>query len=190
MMNEAMSLRELRANFLRTSTLSMPLAGLIAWTALGIAAAFLAAPLIGTLALYIMALILPLAFILDRLRGRNLFSEGSDNPLLALFLSSIAGIGVTVPVVIIGARGANDPIIVVLGMAILAGVIWIPYGWAAGDPVGVRHAIARALGSYAAFAFAPAAYRASAICAVVALCYLYSLVFMKRPSSVTPAAIA
>jgi hypothetical protein len=67
-------------------------------------------------------------------------------------------------------------------MAILAGVIWIPYGWAAGDPVGLRHAVVRAVGCYVAYALAPMAYRATAICAVVAIAYVYSLVQMKRPA--------
>lgn len=183
MANDTQSLRELRADFLRTSTASMPMAGLIAWSALGLTALLVSARLSGTFALYIMALILPLAFVLERLRGRVLFSGGADNPLVQLFLASIAGIGVTVPVVIIGARAAHEPTLIVLGMAILAGVIWIPYGWAADDPVGLRHALARAVGCYAAFVLAPAPYRITAICGVVALAYLYSLARMKRHSA-------
>lgn len=180
--DESLPLRDLRADFLRSSTQSMPLAGLIVWTALGIAAPFLAPKVVGMLALYVMAMIMPLAFLLDRLRGRNLFSK-STNPLLQLFLMSVAGIGLTVPVVVIGANLAHEPVLILLGMAILAGVIWIPYGWAAGDVVGLRHAIVRAVGSYAAFVLAPDEYRATAICAVVAVAYCYSLVFMKKPES-------
>lgn len=187
MIDDNASLRDLRADFLATSTLSMPLAGLIAWALLGVAALQLPAPLTATLALYIMGAILPLAFVLDRLRGRTPFTGGTANPLTRLFLTSIAGIAVTVPVIIYGARAAHDPAIVVLGMAILAGVIWIPYGWAAGDPVGLRHAIGRAVACYAAFALAPADLRASAICAAVVLAYGYSLAFMRRPG-VVPAA--
>ena len=183
MIDETATLRDLRVHFLATSTQSMPLAGLIAWSLLGVAALRLSPDLVGTLALYIMAIILPLAFILDRIRGRNLFGGGNQNPLIRLFLTSIAGIAVMVPIAIIGARGAGDPVIVVLGMAILAGVIWIPYGWAAGDPVGLKHAIARALGCYAAYALAPPPYRASAICAVVVVAYVYSLIFMRRPDA-------
>lgn len=183
-MDETTTLRDLRAHFLATSTQSMPLAGLIAWSALGVAALRLPSATVATAALYIMALILPLAFLLDRTRGRNLFAGGNENPLIRLFLTSVGGIAVTVPLVLIGAEAANDPDIVVLGMAILAGVIWIPYGWAAGDPVGLRHAIGRALGCYGAFAFAPSPYRATAICAVVALAYIYSLASMRRPDTV------
>lgn len=184
MFDDSASLRELRAHFLATSTASMPIAGLITWAGLGVAALFLPARTTGTLALYIMALIMPLAIGIDRLRGRNFFAAGTANPLQKLFLTSIAGIAVTVPLVVIGAQAARDPTLVVLGMAILAGVIWIPYGWAADDPVGLRHATARAIGCYLAYAFAPAPYRATAVCAVVVLAYLYSLTSMRRPGTV------
>jgi|APMI01.1.fsa_nt_gi hypothetical protein len=181
--SDTTSLRELRADFLRTSTQSMPLAGLIVWCGLGIAAQLLPPRVIGMLALYVMAMILPLAFVLERLRGRMLFAGGNSNPLVQLFLMSIVGVGLTVPIVVIGANLAHEPTLVLLGMAILAGVIWIPYGFAAGDPVGLQHAIARALASYVAFMVVPVPYRASAICAVVALAYVYSLARMKRPAS-------
>lgn len=184
MIDEAVSLRDLRTHFLANSTQAMPLAGAITWALLGLAALRLPDHTTGTLALYILAAILPLAFVIDRLRGRRLFAGGNANPLVRLFLASITGIAITIPVVIVGARGTEDPIIVVLGMAILAGVIWIPYGWAAGDPTGLRHAIARALASYAAFFLAPSQYRATAICAVVVLAYIYSLCFMRKPDSV------
>lgn len=53
-----------------------------------------------------MAMILPLPFVFECLRGRALFVGGAANPSVRLFLASIAGIGVTVPLVIIGARAA------------------------------------------------------------------------------------
>ena len=171
-------LDELHAAFRTSSTRSMPIAGAICWAALGLLA-LRATPLVtGTLALYIMMGILPIAVLLDKRRGRNLFAD-DGNPLTRLFLMSIAGIAVTIPIVLIGAKASGDPIIVVLGMAILAGVIWIPYGWAADDKAGLIHAIIRALGSYAAFAWVDDPYRASAICFWVVVCYLYTLTFMR-----------
>lgn len=177
-MNEAKSLAELHADFRAGSTTSVPIAGMICWGTIGIAAPFLTPRVVGTLALYIMAGILPLAIALDRLRGRNFFAA-SSNPLDRLFMRSIVSIGVMVPLVLMAARTANDPDLVVLGMAILAGVIWIPWGWAADDNVGLTHVVARSLGCYAAYSLAPSAYRASAICAVVVVSYIYTLTFMK-----------
>lgn len=174
------SLNDLRCEFLVGSTVSMPLAGLIVWTAIGLGALFLPLRLVGWLSVYAMAAILPLAFLLDRLRGRALFQR-DDNPVTGLFMVSIVGIGLMFPLIIAAANAAGDPNLLVLGVAILAGVIWIPWGWGADDPVGLRHAIARSIGCYLAFWFAPAPYKATAICGVVALAYLYSLTAMRRP---------
>lgn len=178
-MDSSKSLAELHADFRAGSTTSMPIAGMICWGVLGAAAPFLTERLVATAALYIMAGILPLALLLDKLQGRNLFAS-NGNPLEQMFLRSIAGVAVTIPILVIAANAAGRSELIVLGMAILAGVVWIPYGWAADDPVGLRHAIVRALGCYAAFALAPAAYRATAICAVVVASYLFTLRFMRK----------
>ncbi len=179
-MSDQATLADHRAHFLATSTVSMPLAGLIVWSAIGIVALFVAPAIVGWMAIYAMAAILPLAFLLDKARGRALFVK-DDNPVSPLFFHSIIGIGLMFPLVIAAGAAASDPNIVVLGVAILAGVIWIQYGWGADDPVGLRHAIVRAAGCYLAFWFVPDPYKATAICCVVALCYVYSLVAMKKP---------
>lgn len=179
-MSDTRTLAALRESFLATSTVSMPLAGLIVWSALGVAALYVDPSLVGWLAVYVMAAILPLAFAIDKLRGRNPFVK-DDNPVTRLFFHSIVGIGLMFPLVIGAADVAGDPNILLLGVAVLAGIIWIPYGWGADDPVGLRHAILRAVGCYLAYWFAPEFYKASAICAVVALSYIYSLVAMRKP---------
>jgi hypothetical protein len=175
------SLTELRERFLATSTISMPLAGLIVWSAIGVAALFVPKALVGWMAVYAMAVILPLAFTIEKLRGRNPFVK-DDNPVSTLFFQSIVGIGLMFPLVIGAADAAGDPNIMVLGVAILAGIIWIPYGWGANDPVGLRHAIVRAVGCYLAFWFSPDELKATFICAVVALSYMYSLGAMRKPA--------
>lgn len=175
------SLEDLRERFLANSTISMPLAGLIVWSGLGVAALFVPKTLVGWMAVYVMAAILPLAFAIDKLRGRNPFVK-DDNPVFQLFFQSITGIGLMFPLVIGAAVAAGDPNIMVLGVAILAGVIWIPYGWGANDPVGLRHAISRAVGCYIAYWFSPVDIKAAVICAVVALAYVYSLMAMRKPA--------
>ena len=174
------ALAELRERFLATSTISMPLAGLIVWSALSVAALFVPKAQVGWMAVYAMAAILPLAFAIEKLRGRNPFVK-DDNPVSTLFFQSIIGIGLMFPLVIEAALAAGNPDIMVLGVAILAGMIWIPYGWGADDPVGLRHAIGRAVGCYLAYWLSPDALRPTAICAVVALSYIYSLAAMRKP---------
>jgi hypothetical protein len=171
------SLDELRADFRASSTNAMPIAGMITWAALGIGALVLPERTIASASLYIMIAIMPLAFLIDRLRGRNLFS-GGDNPLVQLFLRGIIMVALTIPLAVIGAKG-GQPLLVLLGMAILAGVVWIPFGWAADDPSGTMHAVGRGIGCYLAYGLCPAPWTASAICAVVMVAYLYSLAVMR-----------
>ncbi|SOB79688.1 hypothetical protein SAMN06297144_0680 [Sphingomonas guangdongensis] len=180
-------LATLQTEFRAGSTASMPIAGAIVWAALGAAALVLDDGTVGTLALYIMAAIMPLAILLDRVQGRNLFAGGADNPLTVLFLTSVTGIALMVPIGVIAAQATGSGVLMVLTMAILAGVIWIPYGWAADDPAGLRHAVGRALGAYAAYALVPAPYTASGICAVVVAAYGYSLVAMRPVGTAVPA---
>ncbi|HEY6816145.1 MAG TPA: hypothetical protein VI168_11440 [Croceibacterium sp.] len=182
MNQDSRTLADLRQEFLATSTVSMPLAGMIVWALMGVAATQLPDEVVMWLAVYVMALILPLAFLLDRMRGRALF-QGRENPVTKLFLVSIVGIGLMFPLVISAGQATFDPDLVVLGVAILAGVIWIQYGWGADDPVGLRHAVVRAIGCYLAFWFAPEGTKAATICAVVVTSYAYSLVAMKKPQA-------
>ncbi len=109
-----------------------------------------------------------------------------SNPLTGMFLQSLIMVVMLWPLVIIGASG--NPMFIVLGGAILMGVIWIPYGWAADDPAGMRHAVARVALCYSAYLFAPVGFRGSAICAAVLVCYVYSLLTMKRGELEQPTA--
>lgn len=183
-MDTGTSLNVLKADFLATTTQSMPYSGIILWTIAGIAGLFLSPHQLAYGVAFGSGLIFPLAMLIDRLRGRNLLAGGRDNPLTGMFLQSIIMVVLLWPLVILGATG--KPTLIVLGAALLTGIIWIPYGWAADDPVGMRHAIARAVLSYAAYIFMPAAYKGSAICAAVLVCYFYSLALMRRGDADKP----
>ena len=179
-------LNELRAHFLATSSPSMPLAGMILWAAFAIASYVIPDTLPVWTIFVVAAGAFPLALLLDKLRGfHGISTDSNANPVVQLFMRMIFLIALIVPFVIIAGIRASDSDLVVLGMAILAGVIWIPYGWGADDKVGLIHAVVRSVGAYAAFLFAPRGLKAPAIAAVVALCYAYSLAFMKKPGSAT-----
>ena len=177
-MDAGTSLKVLKDDFLATSTQSMPYSGMILWTLAGICGLFLTPLQLAYGVAFGSGLIFPLAVLIDRLRGRNPFAGGRENPLTGMFLQSIIMVVLLWPLVILAASG--KPTLIVLGAALLTGIIWIPYGWAADDPVGMRHAIARASLSYAAYIFVPTEYKGSAICVAVLACYGYSLMFMKR----------
>ena len=111
-------------------------------------------------------------FVMDK----GLHAELFGRAVLSLLESSTI-----ISMFILAARHAHDANLIVLGGAILMGIIWIPYGWAADDPVGLQHAIGRGLLSYVAFVYVPSPYKATGISCVVLLAYLYSLLRMKRP---------
>jgi Family of unknown function (DUF7010) len=177
--NQDSSLSSLRVHFLATSTQSMPLAGILFWTLIAISGRVLPDAQVAYVVGFGSGAIFPLALLIDRVRGRQTAMSGSDNPLLGMFLRNLAVVVLLWPFVIIAASVAASPQLVVLGGAILMGIVWIPYGWADDDPVGLQHAVARCLLSYAAFLFAPPAYRTTAIAIGVVVCYLYSLLRMR-----------
>lgn len=174
------SFDHLRERFLATSTLSMPIAGCLVWASIGVAALWAPLQWVGWMAVYSMPVILPLAFLIEKLRGRNPFHK-EENPISTLFFQSIIGIGLLFPLVISASLSAQNPVLMLLGVAILSGVIWIQYGWGANDPVGMQHAIGRGMGCYLAYWFAPVQYQATAICAVVSAAYLFTLLKMRKP---------
>lgn len=172
---------DLQTNFLATSSTSMPIAGTIYWLIVGIAALFIPVNTVAFIVLIGSGMILPAGMLIDKLRGLNKRKPDSKgNPLLPMFLKGTAVVVLLWPLVIIAAQAAKDPNIIVLGGAVLMALVWIPYGSAADDPVGIQHAVARPVACYAAFLFAPDPYKAAAISAVVVLSYLYNFIFMKR----------
>jgi hypothetical protein len=174
-------LRDLHADFLATSTRSMPVAGMVFWGVVGAASLRLSAASVAYVVLFGSGMIFPLALLIDRLTGQNrIRRSNTGNPLTRLFLRAIVMVVLLWPLAIIAARLAGNPNLVVLGGAILMGIIWIPYGWAADDPTGLEHAVGRSIASYAAFLLAPAPYVATAISVAVLLSYLYSMIRMKR----------
>ena len=179
-MTSDLRLDDLRREFRATSTKSMPIAGMIFWAIVGVAALFVRPVQLGYLVGFGSGMIFPLAILIDRVSGGKVELASTDNPVTQMFMQSLALVALMWPMVIIAAVVAHDPILVVLGGAILMGIIWIPYGWAADDPVGIQHAIGRCILVYAAYLFVSPHYKATAISVAVLLSYAYTLVRMRR----------
>ena len=186
-MDKHSPLTDLRADFLATSTRSMPLAGMLYWGVIAVAAQTVAPTLLGYLVLFGSGMIFPVGVLIDRLTGKSLKMASAANPVGQLFLRSLGLVILMWPLVIIAARAAHEVNIIVLGGAVLMGLIWIPYGWAADDPVGLRHAIGRAVLCYAAYLLVPAPFTASGIAVAVLLSYAYAWLAMRRPPADAPA---
>jgi hypothetical protein len=74
------------------------------------------------------------------------------------------------------------------GIAILAGLVWVPYGWGADDKSGFIHFVVRSCSCYAAYLLAPDNMKTAAIAGVVALAYIYAMAAMSVRRK-TPCAI-
>lgn len=159
----------------------MPIAGMLFWAVVAIAALHLNPNQLSLLVLFGSGTIFPVGILIDRLTQRRVTVASAANPVTQMFMQSLGLVALTWPLIILAARHAHDANLIVLGGAILMGIIWIPYGWAADDPVGLQHAIARSLLSYVAFVYVPSLYKATGIACVVVLAYLYALIRMKRP---------
>jgi hypothetical protein len=179
-MQSATNLNDLRADFLATSTQSMPIAGIVYWSIVAVVALYLSPQHLAYVVGFGSGMIFPLGILIDLLRGRKFKRASPDNPVTQLFLQSLGMVVLVWPLVLIAAYFARDANLVVLGGAILMGIIWIPYGWAAGDPIGLQHALGRSVLSYACYLFAPI-HKASAISVAVLLSYTYSLIRMRKP---------
>lgn len=180
--NSATPYNQLQANFRAGGTTSMPLAGTIYWLVVAAASLYLQPQDVAMVVLIGSGMILPAGFLIDKLRGLDKTkADLTGNPLLPMFLKGTAVVVLLWPLVIIAARLAKEPNLIVLGGAVLMALVWIPYGSAADDPVGIQHAVGRTLACYAAYLLAPAPYTATAISVAVVLSYGYTVLRMKRP---------
>ncbi|KPF80754.1 hypothetical protein IP78_06715 [Brevundimonas sp. AAP58] len=178
----AMSLADARREYLATTTTAMPIGGFIAWSALTAAAYYLGEALPSFAPFIAAAVPFPLALLIDKLRGRpGIRPESRRNPITQLFMRFITVVALLIPFVVIAAQEAVNMDLLILGLAILAGLVWVPHGWGANDPAGFVHFVMRAALCYSAYLFAPEPVRGAAIAGAAALTYVYAIVAMKRP---------
>lgn len=179
-----MSLSAVRRDYLVNTTTAMPIAGLISWFGLSIALFAFPYRLPYWSPFVAAALPVPLALLIDTVRGAvGTWRAGNTNPITQLFMRSIWVVTLLTPLLIIAVQQSGNADLLVLGMGILAGVVWVPHGWGADDPAGLVHFVMRAIACYAAFLLAPDSVRGPTIAAVVAMTYVYAIIAMKKPGS-------
>jgi hypothetical protein len=176
------SLTALQRDYLDTSTTGMPIGGLIAWAALAIASWQMGDAMPAWVAFIAAAAPFPLSIVIDKLRGApGLTTQSNNNPLTQLFMQFIFVVALIIPFVIFAAQAAKSIELLILGLAIFAGMVWVPHGWSAHDRAGMIHFIIRALLCYAAYLFVPAPHKAAAIAGAAAFTYVYAIWAMKKP---------
>lgn len=179
------SLADARREYLATCTTAMPVGGFIAWTALAAAAYSFGDRLPSFVPFAAAAAPVPIALLIDKARGQlGIWAAGQGNPVSQLFMRFVTVVALIIPFVVIAAQAANNLDLLILGLGILAGLVWVPHDWGADDPAGLIHFGLRAVICYAAYLFAPEATRGAAIAGAAALTYVYAIVAMRKPSSV------
>ncbi|MFS0735561.1 hypothetical protein ABC347_00785 [Sphingomonas sp. 1P06PA] len=178
------SLADARRDYLASCTTAMPIAGLLSWSVLAIAAGLLGDRLPSFAPFAAAAAPVPIALLIDKARGQlHVWGEGRGNPIGQLFMRFITVVALIIPFVIIAVQAAQELDLLILGLAILAGLVWVPHGWGADDPAGFTHFVLRALLCYAAYLLVPDPARGAAVAAAAALTYVYAIIAMKKPAS-------
>lgn len=181
------TLSELRASFGRSRMLSMPIAGAIAWSAAGVLGAILPDADAASIALFLcMPAVFPLALLIGRVIGEDVFGSEGRNELDGLFgygiLMSILVWGIAIPFWMI------EPSSLPLSGGILAGLMWVPLSWILQHWVGLFHAIARTVLVTVAWIVFPD-HRFTVIPALIVGVYVVSIVALaarQLPVSASP----
>lgn len=172
------SLDEQRAEFARRRGLAMPLAGLIVWTLIGIAGAFLP-PILAVWSLFIgTGFVAYLGITLSRFTGENfLDKKRPKNAFDSLFLHCVAMALLVYAIAIPFFR--VDYTSLPLTVGILAGLMWVPFSWIIQHWVGIFHSVTRTLLVTAAWYLAPH-HRFVVIPAVIVVVYLVTIVILEQ----------
>jgi hypothetical protein len=173
-----LSLDEHRAHFARSSFLAMPIAGTIAWTAIGIAGWLLPTNL-AAWALFIgTGLIFSLGLLVARFTGEDLLGKRRPgNPFDALFMRTVVMAWLVFAIAIPFFR--LDPTSLPLTVGILAGLMWLPFGWMIRHWVGTFHAVTRTVLCLAAW-YAFPEQRFVVIPIVIVVVYLVTIFALVR----------
>lgn len=172
-----MTFEEMQRDFIKTrlGVPSLPFAGVIVYSAIALAS--LAVPPEHRNLLLFLGFwaIMPVGALVMKLRGET----GGDpcNPLFRLASLArsmvLATWAIHIPVWIYA------PALFPLTVGIAFALHWIVMGWSMGNAVGIVHVVLRASLVLTAWSLWPDN-RVGAVCAVVALCYLISILHLRR----------
>jgi hypothetical protein len=168
-----LTLDQQRAEFARGPLLAMPIAGAIAWTAIGIAGALLPIPL-AAWALFIgTGMIFYLGLGVARLTGEDLLGKTrKNNTFDRLFLLTVLMAclvyAIAIPFFLI------EPTSLPLTVGILTGLMWVPLSGMIQHWVGIFHGVTRTVAIVTAWYLFPR-HRFVAIPAVIVVIYLATI---------------
>ena len=174
----ALTLEQHRSHFARSPFLAMPIAGTLAWTAIGIAGLVLPVELAAWALFNGKGMIFSIGLLVARFNGEDLLGrQRPGNPFDALFMRTVVMAWLVFAIAIPFFR--NDPTSLPLTVGILAGLMWLPFGWMIQHWVGTFHAVTRTLLCLAAW-YAFPDHRFVAIPAVIVAIYLVTIAALVR----------
>jgi hypothetical protein len=136
------TLEEQRREFAQRRGIAMPLAGMVAWTVVGVASAFLPpAPAVWVLFGATGSIVL-LGIFFSRFTGENfLDKQRPKNVFDSLFMHTVAMALLVYAIAIPFFQ--TDYTSLPLSVGILSGLMWLPFSWIIGHWVGTFHTLAR-----------------------------------------------
>ena len=172
------SLEEQRQEFGRRRMVAMPLAGTLAWAAVGLGAPLLNTLQSGLLLFVATGGIFYLGVLISRFTGEHLLSprhpkNDFDRLFMAGVAMSLAVYAIAIPFYLV------QPDSLPLTVGILTGLMWLPLSWILRHPVGCLHTGVRTVGVLAAWLLFPEA-RFEAVAAVIVAVYAVTLVVLER----------
>ena len=170
-----LELERTREDFERRSnrSLSMPIAGAIVWSAVGLLGLLLPQRVAIYALLFGTGAIFPLAMAIAALRGEQLLSN--SNPLAKLMGACVFMVNLLWLLHLTLLFRA--PVFVPLSVGIGLGLHWVVYSWITRHPVGYIHAVMRTLALVAAWWLFPDMV-VTACAAAVVLAYAYAIYTM------------
>ena len=167
-----LALDELRDDFERRAkrSLSLPIAGTIVWTIIGVLGLILPDRMAIYALLFLTGAIFPVALGIATLRGEQLLSN--TNPLAKLMGACVFMVNLLWALHIPLALRA--PVFVPLSVGIGLGLHWVVYSWITRHPVGYQHAVIRTVALLVAWWLFPANV-VTACAAAVVLAYFYAI---------------
>lgn len=170
------TLDEQLRRFQQRRLIAMPIAGALAWTAVGVAGLFLK-PVLAMWALFVATgSIFYLGLLVARFTGEDLLNRGQNNPFDRLFLTSVLMAVLVFAIAIPFSR--VDVTSVPLTVGILTGLMWGPVSWMLQHWVGTFHAVSRTVGVLAAWYLFPQ-HRYVAVPAVIVGIYAITIAVLE-----------
>ena len=177
----ALSLEAERHAFSQRRLLAMPIAGVIAWSAVGLYGMFLSPPNTAWSAWILFIAtgsIMPLGLSISRLTGENLTDlnkpkNSFDSLFYSGLLAALLVYAIALPFFV------EEPSSLPLSVGILTGLMWPPLSWIINHWVGYFHSISRTVMVFAAWYIFPT-HRFVAIPIVIVAIYLITIVVLEK----------